>query len=81
MSTSRFDTLAIAEGLEAQGFQCEQAKAPANAIWTVRGDLVTKGDLSALESRLMNKLASRQRWCVGLPFVAAGLTVAAMKLV
>ena len=81
MSTAGFDTLAIAEDLEAHGFQREQAKALANAMRSVQGDLVTKGDLAALETRLTDKLASQQRWYVGLLFVAAGLAVAAMKLI
>ena len=48
---------------------------------SVQGELVTKGDLAALETRLTDKLASQQRWYVGLLFVAAGLAVAAMKLI
>ncbi len=81
MSVSGFDTLAVAEDLEAHGFGREQAKALANAIRSGQGDLVTKADLAALESRLTDKLASQQRWYVGLPFAAAGLAVAAMKLI
>ena len=62
--------MATAENLDGHGLQREQAKA-----------LATRGDLAELESRLTDKMASRQRWYVGLPFVAAGLAVAAMKLV
>ena len=80
MNATGVDTLAIAEDLEAHGFQREQAKALANAMRSVQGDLVTKGDLAALEARLTDKLAVQQRWYVGLLFVAAGLAVAATKL-
>lgn len=80
MNATGFDTLAIAEDLEAHGFRREQAKALANAMRSVQGDLVTKGDLAALETRLTDKLASQQRLYVGLLFVAAGLAVAAIKL-
>ena len=84
MNATGFDTLAIAEDLEAHGFKREQAKALANAMRSVQGDLVTKGDLvallNALETRLTDKLASQQRWYVGLLFAAAGLAVAAIKL-
>lgn len=87
-----FDTLAVAEDLEAHGFERDQAKALANAIRSVQGGLATKADLEGvkgaikgeiarLETRLVDKLASQQRWYVGLLFAAAVLAVAAVKLI
>jgi len=38
-------------------------------------------ELAGMESHLTDKLASQQRWYVGLLFVAAGLAVAAVKLI
>lgn len=102
MSAAGFDSLAVADDLEAHGFKRDQARALANAIRSGQGELATKTDLTALESRLTNKLAalesrltnehatlesrltdklaSQQRWYVGLLFAVAGLAVAAMKL-
>ena len=62
------------------GFR-DQAKALANAIQGGQDELVAKADLAALESRLKDKLASQQRRCVGLLFVAAGLAATAKKLI
>ena len=88
-----FDTLTAARGLESAGFDRPQAEALASAVRSGHGGLVTKqapssglagltpkDDVASLKSDLTDRLASRQRRYVGLPLAAAGLAVAAVKL-
>ena len=81
---SGFDTLAIAQRLEAAGFSREQAEAQAEAARDSQSGLATKadvdnlrGDMAALETRLQ-AFFYRTLWIQ--TGVIAGVVVAIVKL-
>ena len=53
------DTLQIADDLESSGLRREHAKAIAHAVHQGRGDLATKSDLAALETRLLQRMSEQ----------------------
>lgn len=54
--TAAFDTLNAARRLEAAGMRRDQAETIADVIRQGHGELVTTGDLSALQARLYRAL-------------------------
>ena len=91
MSAATFDTLSTARELEAAGVERRQAEAIAEgmrrAVSADRGELATKADLAALETRLRSDLATKAdletlrselRWMLG--FLAALILAIAAKL-
>ena len=95
MTATTFNPLAAARDLKAAGIEAEHAEAIAEgmreaadaAAGAARGDLATKADLAALETRLradlatkadLDTLRSELRWMLG--FLAALILAMAAKL-
>lgn len=80
-NASAFDTLQAARDLKAAGLESDQAEAIASkmgeAADTGRADLVTKADLTAAIAALETRITNRLYAAV---FVAAGIVIAAIKL-
>jgi hypothetical protein len=74
MTTVPFDTLKLADRLQASGFTPEQARGAASALAEAVGgaDLVTKADLRELEQRLTIRLGS-------MLVIAVGILLAAIR--
>ncbi|WP_029011001.1 hypothetical protein [Azospirillum halopraeferens] len=90
MTTIPFDTLKLAERLQAGGFTPEQARTAASALAEAMtgAELPTKSDLSAMEARLDGRIATSiadaksdlLRWMVPLLLGQAALIAALVKL-
>lgn len=74
MTAVPFDTLKLAERLEASGMPAEQARATSLALAEAMSgaELATKGDLRELEQRIVIKLGS-------LTIIGVGVVLAAMR--
>ncbi|MGQ9366964.1 hypothetical protein [Azospirillum sp. ST 5-10] len=90
MTAIPFDTLKLAERLQAGGFTPEQARTAAAAIAEAMtgAELPTKSDLAALEARLDSRIATSiadaktdlLRWLVPLLLGQAALIAALVKI-
>ena len=86
LMNSAFDTLDAMRRLESAGMERAQAQATVETIREARGELATKSDLAALESRLHSALAGlrgdlyRALWIQGagiVTIIGAFIAVAA----
>ena len=73
MTGIAFDTLSVAEALEAAGIDKAHAKAIAVAIRNGQGDLATKTDIESIRSEL-----TVIRWVVG---IQSAITLATFAIV
>lgn len=87
MSVVPFDTLKLADQLQAGGFTPEQARTAASAFAeATRGaENATKGDVREaelrLEARIVETKADILRWMFGAMAAQTGLIVALVKLI
>ena len=77
--TAAFDTLAAARDLESAGMDRKQAEAVAGAIRAGQGDLATRADLAALESRVTATLY-RALWIQAAAIIAAIAALAGIAI-
>lgn len=77
--TAAFDTLAAARELEAAGMDRTQAEAVAAVVRAGQGELATRADLAALETRMQATLW-RALWLQAAGIVAAIAALAGIAL-
>jgi len=81
MNAVPFDTLRMAQRLEAAGFAAAQAAGAAEAL--TGADLATKGDLASVRTDLLGAIELlRQDMTIklgGMIFIAVGVVLAAMR--
>lgn len=87
MSAVRFDTLKLADRLQAGGFTPDQARAAASAFADVASgfDLATKADVAALSAATKRDLVDLEQRLIirlgGLAVVLTGLALAVMHYI